>query len=160
MHQHELHTVGAKQNNAYSFFFFFFFTAAKQVGLLEKCLSFICCTVDLVGSFNAMKLLLQNVLGKSQWASYNCVQVWQACVLKSSIHQKDFLTTHLLSNIFIWHGFVFVFFLFKSVHIFVQNVTIVCAGYFPQRWKTVSGMETTSKAQWNLSAPFCLVFSL
>lgn len=71
MHQHELHTVGAKQNNAYSFFF----TAAKQVGLLEKWLSFICCTVDLVGSFNAMKLLLQNVLGKSQWASYNCVQV-------------------------------------------------------------------------------------
>lgn len=41
----------------------------------------------------------------------------------------------------------FGFFLFKSVHIFVQNVTIVCAGYFPQRWKTVSGMETTSKAQ-------------
>lgn len=87
-----------------------FFTAAKQVGLLEKWLSFICCTVDLVGSFNAMKLLLQNVLGKSQWASYNCVQVWQAWVLKSSIHQKDFLTTHLLSNIFVWHGFVLGFF--------------------------------------------------
>lgn len=87
-----------------------FFTAAKQVGLLEKWLSFICCTVDLVGSFNAMKLLLENVLRKSQWASYNCVQVWQACVLKSSIHQKDFLTTHLLSNIFVWHGFVLGFF--------------------------------------------------